>query len=136
MTKIWFISAQFIPSLYFFVHCVDKYSLYIYIYNNHQIYRFSLLVYFVIGVWEKKGEPLNFEKKKIRAEWLAPKNAADYEKLPRIFISELKLEEQNDRVKQIIYKYDQSIPENNDNSAVEMVKQMMISEDTMKQLPW
>ena len=52
----------------------------------------------------QKGE-LSFEKKKLRAAWFAPEDAREYAYLPRIFVSELKLEEQSDDVRRVINTY-------------------------------
>ena len=52
----------------------------------------------------QKGE-LSFEKKKLRAAWFAPADAREYAHLPRIFVSELKLEDQSDDVRRVINRY-------------------------------
>jgi len=77
--------------------------------------------------YEKKGE-LEFTQKRLRAQWYAPADAAAYEVLPRIFISELKLEEQSEEVRAIVSKYCESIPADGELADEEMM--------CGKALPW
>ena len=68
--------------------------------------------------YEMKGE-LEFKKKRLRAQWYAPADPEHYEQLPRIFISELKLEEQSEEVRAVVERYCESIPAGGEEASEE-----------------